>query len=51
MNNLARVLFSLNKFKEAEFLFLKKLNLLPNHAGIGITLNNLAVVYNSLNKL
>ncbi len=51
MNNLARVLFDQKKYKEAYFLFNRKLTLLPNHVGTVITLNNLAAVFCNLNQL
>ncbi len=49
MNNLARVLESLNQLKEAEVLYREalnfaKANLLPNHPNIGASMNNLAGV-------
>ena len=49
MNNLALVLFSLNRLKEAEEFFREaliynKANLLPNHPDIGTSMNNLAFV-------
>jgi hypothetical protein len=56
MNNLARVLYRLNKLKEAEVLLrealnFRKDNLLPNHPDIGTSMNDLAVVLYSLNQL
>ena len=56
MNNLALVLNSLNRLKEAEelhreALIFRKANLLPNHPGIGTSMNNLALVLQSLNRL
>jgi hypothetical protein len=56
MTYLARVLQDLNRLKEAEELFREalnfyKANLLPNHPDIGTSMNNLAVVLLSLNRL
>jgi hypothetical protein len=56
MNNLADVLHSLNRLKEAEVLYqealnFRKANLLPNHPDIGISMSNLAMVLQSLNRL
>jgi tetratricopeptide (TPR) repeat protein len=56
MNNLADVLQSLNRLKEAEELYRKALNfrienLLPNHPNIGNSLNNLAGVLKDLNQM
>ena len=49
MNNLATVLLSLKKLKEAEVLYREALNffnanLSPNHPDIGMCMNNLAGV-------
>jgi tetratricopeptide (TPR) repeat protein len=56
MNNLALVLYRLNRLKEAEellreALLFNKANLLPNHPFIGISMSNLASVLQSLNRL
>ncbi len=56
MNNLALVLHSLNRLKQAEELYretlnFRKANLLPNHPDIGTSMNNLAGVLENLNRL
>ncbi len=56
MNNLAGVLYKLNRLKEAEDLYrealmFRKTNLSSNHPDIGISMINLALVLHDLNLL
>jgi hypothetical protein len=56
MNNLAMVLNSLNRLKEAEELSRNTLRFMkavhpPNHRIIGTSLNNLAIILQGLNQL
>jgi hypothetical protein len=56
MNNLATVLFSLNRLNKSEELYrealnFNKANLLPNDPLIGTSMNNLACILHSLNRL
>ena len=53
MNDLAVVLYALNRLKESEELYKEslKLNFLSNNPCIGTTMNNLGLVFLSQNRL